>query len=172
MRFMVEPDVRTEKFNKSGEKTDDPTLHMHSFNPLHFPRKLNDTPTQPPPPIRRGNRYRSRSNSIRMADNGSEWKDGPCWKKCTVIGLNWSNEMYDNIMALRSTLSSDRTQPNPTKPNETQHMHRKNVHLLRGVCTRRVFRHKTRNFFVFRIFLHSPHPKSVKRIEALWKKKR
>lgn len=116
------------------------------------------------PPIRRGNRYRSRSNSIRMANNGSEWKDGPCWKKCTVIGLNWSNEMYD-------ILGPDPTQPNKTKPNETQHIHRKNVHLLRGVCTRRVFRHKTRNFFVFRIFLHSPHPKSVKRIEALWKKK-
>lgn len=64
------------------------------------------------------------------------------------------------------------TQQNQTKPNETQHIHRKNVHLLRGVCTRRVFRHKTRNFFVFRIFLHSPQPKSVKRIEALWKKKR
>lgn len=36
MRFMVEPDGRTEKFNKSGEKTDDPTLHMHSFNPYTF----------------------------------------------------------------------------------------------------------------------------------------
>lgn len=29
--------------------------------------------------------------------------------------------MYDNIMALRSTLSSDWTQPNPTKPNQTKH---------------------------------------------------
>lgn len=72
------------------------------------------------PPIRRGNRYRSRSNSIQTANNGSEWKDGPCWKKCTVIGLNWSNEMYDNILALRSTLSSDQTQPNPTKSNQTK----------------------------------------------------